>query len=152
MLAGLGGVAVALVWALAPYGAAPLPPVPAVPREAPAPDDAGAPAAAAPVDAGQPLAAAAPVSEEGLLSRLRYEADPRPAAALELAQQSERLFPAGRHTDERSYLKMRALVHLGEIAAARDEATAFFERTPDSPFAEQVYRLTGVHPRPRPPR
>jgi len=47
---------------------------------------------------------------------------------------------------------MKALVHLGRIAAARDEATAFFEQHLESPWAERVERLTGVHPHGRGPR
>jgi hypothetical protein len=190
VLAGLGGVAVALVWALAPESGGPEAHLPAdaglttapsearpydaevatapydalspydadaatAPRDARAPVDAdmtAGPLEARPsLDAGGPLGSTAPLDEQGLLSRLRETADSQPAAALEWVRESERRFPSGRHADERSYLKMRALVHLTDIAAARDEATALFERAPDSPFAEQAYRLTGVHPRPRPP-
>jgi len=120
----------------------PPPPVPSSPPPAaPAP-----PAAAVPV--GVP---AAPPSEEALLERLRALADSRPAAAVEAARDSERLHPGGRHADERSYLKMRALVHLGDISAAREEAYLFHERHPGSPYAERVQRLTGLHPPHRPP-
>ena len=43
---------------------------------------------------------------------------------------------------------MRAWVNLDQIAAARDEAAAFFQRFPQSPYAPRVAELTGVHPRP----
>jgi hypothetical protein len=92
----------------------------------------------------------APASEEHLMARLRLAVDARPEAALALVQLGETRYATGRFAEERAWLKMRALVHRNEIAAARDEATLFFERHPRSPFGERVYRLTGVHPRPRP--
>ena len=90
-------------------------------------------------------------SEEDLLGRLRDEVDRNPAQALELAAEGERRHPGGRSADERELLRMRALVHLGEISAAREAAARFFERYPNSPFGPQVSRLTGRRPRPRPP-
>ena len=90
-------------------------------------------------------------TEESLTARLRDEVDSNPSQALELAREGEERFPTGAHADERAFLKMRALVNLGRIAPARDEADAFLARHPDSPYAERVYRLTGVHPRPPPP-
>jgi len=95
-------------------------------------------------------AVTAPGSEEQLMVRLRQQTDPHPGAALALARLGEARFPSSRFADERAWLKMRALVHLGQIAPARDEAQLFFERFPHSPYGERVYRLTGVHPRPRP--
>jgi hypothetical protein len=49
---------------------------------------------------------------------------------------------------------MRALVHVGQIAVARDAARQFFERHPDSPLGRLVFRLTGMRPLPPlgPPR
>lgn len=79
--------------------------------------------------------------------------DADPAVALALVQEGRRRFALGRYEDERSFLGMRALVALGRIAQAREEASAFFELHPGSPFAERVHRLTGVHPPPQlPPR
>jgi hypothetical protein len=84
------------------------------------------------------------------MARLRAEVDRHPALALQLVRLGEARYPDGRLADERSWLKMRALVHRGDIAAARDEAALFFRRYPHSPFVERVNRLTGMHPRPRP--
>jgi hypothetical protein len=97
-----------------------------------------------------PTGDAAGETEDQLMARLRRTVDPRPRLALELARQAERRFPDSAHGDERSLLKMRALVHLGQIAAARDEAMSFHQRFPRSPLAAEVQRLTGAHPRPRP--
>ena len=104
---------------------------------------AGVTPGSAPAAATRPRAQPA----EGVkMERLRSLADDDPWAALELSREIEREFPSGQMVDERSLLTMRALVHLGRIAAARDEATAFFEQHPESPWAERVERLTGVHP------
>jgi hypothetical protein len=92
-------------------------------------------------------ARAAPPHEVDPMERLRALVDSDPAAALALTREDEQRSPQGRFGDERSFLAMRALVHLGKIAAARDEATAFFQKYPQSPWAERVERLTGVHPR-----
>jgi hypothetical protein len=73
-----------------------------------------------------------------------------PRRALELIENGERELHRSRFSDERALLKMHALVHLGRIAAARDEAVKLLRRNPGSPLAGRVYRLTGVHPRPRP--
>ena len=90
------------------------------------------------------------LDEVALMARLRTLVDPRPAEALRLARLGAHRFPAGRFADERSLLVMRALVHLNQIAAARDEAVLFFRRFPRSALAAQVSQLTGAHPRPRP--
>jgi len=84
------------------------------------------------------------------MERLRRVVDRQPRRALALAREAERRFPRSRVGDERALLKMRALVHLGQIAPARDEAVLFFKRFPGSPLAARVQRLTGAHPRPRP--
>lgn len=88
------------------------------------------------------------------MSELRAEVDARPEAALALAEDGERRFPSGPYAEERAWLKMRALVHLGRIGIARDAASRFFEQHPDSPLARYVFRLTGVRPMPAlgPPR
>ncbi len=88
-------------------------------------------------------AAEAALREVDPMERLRALVDADPAAALALARADERAPSA----DERSFLAMRALVHLGRIAAARDEAAEFFQKYPESSWAERVERLTGVHPR-----
>jgi hypothetical protein len=90
-------------------------------------------------------------SEEALMARLRALVETDAAAALEVARQAERSHPDGPLADERSYLTMRALVELGDIPGAREEAYLFYERHPGSPYAGQVQRLTGLHPVPGPP-
>ena len=82
------------------------------------------------------------------MERIRADVDERPEVAVSLAQEGEAQFPAGRYADERSYLRMRALVHLGEIVVAREAAAKFFERHPDSSLGRSVFRLTGMRPPP----
>ena len=82
------------------------------------------------------------------MERVRAEVDARPEVAIALAEEGEVQFPSGRYSDERAYLRMRALVHQGEIAIARDAAREFFERHPDSSLGRLVFRLTGMRPPP----
>ncbi|HEX9049856.1 MAG TPA: hypothetical protein VF841_04920, partial [Anaeromyxobacter sp.] len=86
--------------------------------------------------------------------KLRAEVDTQPQAAVALAEDGERRFPSGPYAEERAWLRMRALVHLGEIGIARDAARRFYELYPDSPLARYVFRLTGMRPMPPlgPPR
>jgi hypothetical protein len=118
----------------------------ASPEPPPPPAPPALPTAPAPHAEPAPPAATAAPTEEQEMARLRALVDADPAGALALAREAEALFPAGRFADERSLLSMRALVHLEKIALARDQATLFFEKHEGSAWAEQVERLTGVHP------
>jgi hypothetical protein len=97
-----------------------------------------------------PAAGSKPTEEWELTERLRQLVDADPRGAVDLAREGQRRFPEGEFADERAWLQMRALVHLNEIAPARDEAVAFFRRFPQSPYGSKVSRLTGVRPRPTP--
>jgi hypothetical protein len=154
------GASLALVAWIAGGGGSGSGPVRAAPAvaQAPAPARPAAPVAApvaAPAQPAPPAAPAAPAAtpspaEDAQIASVRAEVDVHPAIAVQLAEEGDRRFPDGRHAPERAYLKMRALVHLDDIVAARDAATAFFERHPNDPFGEYVWRLTGVRPRPSP--
>jgi len=122
-------------------------------RPAAAPD-AGPPAdgakdASTTADAVRPDLAPAG-AEAALMTRARLIVDTRPGEALALLRRAGSRYPRSRVADERVWLEMKALVHLGRIAAARDHATDFFRRFPGSRYGPRVHRLTGVHPRPRP--
>jgi hypothetical protein len=127
------------------------PRTPAAGRAAPAAPKAAPPAA--PVTSAEGAATGAPAAsravdpEEDAMERLRALVDEQPRIALALADAADADFPAGRHADERAYLRMRALVHLGDIGQARTVAGEFFERHPESPYGRFVYRLTGMRPR-----
>lgn len=164
-LAAMGGLALALAVGLALLATggsgAPFAGEGARPDPVPPPQSVPSPVPAAPLAATAPgtpprIAPTAPPAppadpEDAVTERVRLLVDADPPGALAAAEEGERRFPGGRMADERSYLKMRALVHLGRIGAARDEAEAFFERFPDSEYGASAYRLTGVHPRPAPP-
>ena len=105
-------------------------------------------AAAPPVAATGPTLPLPTASEDELMARLRAEVDVDPRAAIALADDGERRFPASHYGDERAFLRMRGLVHLGDIGVARDAARVFYERYPDSPLGRYVFRLTGMRPMP----
>jgi hypothetical protein len=124
------------------------------PPVAPATEVADAAAARAVETRPAPVAVPVPApkpTEEEVLVQLRALVEAQPEAALALVKEAEARFPNGAASDERAWLQMKALVNLNRIADARVEATTFFEQHPQSPFAEQVFRLTGMHPRPLPP-
>lgn len=113
------------------------------------------PAAAAPRPSAPPVESPpvespprrpAPLAVVDPMERLRAIVDSDPVAALALAQEEAQRSPKSPVADERSFYTMQALVHLGQISAARGEATTFFEKHPESPWGERVERLTGVHP------
>jgi hypothetical protein len=79
------------------------------------------------------------------MERLRAIVDSDPGAALALSREDAQRSPNSPVADERSFRTMQALVHLGEIGPARNEATTFFTRHPESSWGERVERLTGVH-------
>jgi hypothetical protein len=123
--------------------------LPATPADAPATVPSAALAVRAPPPAAPPVSI--PETEASLTRRIGALVDADPEAAVRAVDEGARRFPGGAQADERSYLKMRALVNLGRIGAARDEADTFFVRYPESAWGERAYRLTGVHPRPPPP-
>ena len=151
------GVALVLVGvAVRSRGEAPAPappPMQAVQPELPVSPAAVAsvPAPAAASEASGPASSAAmpTASEDELMRRLRAEVDADPRAALALADDGDRRFDGTQYSDERAFLRMRALVHLGDIGMARDAARRFYERYPESPLARYVFRLTGMRPAPR---
>ena len=145
----LGALSALLAAGAASEGSTAAPVAASVPATPPPAVEDAAPARSAP-----PAAAAAPApappaasSEEHLMERLRAAVDGEPTLALAIADQGDAAFPSGALADERSYLKMRALVHLGDIGKARTVAGEFFERHPESPYGRFVYRLTGMRPR-----
>jgi hypothetical protein len=115
----------------------------------PAPVEGGAGGRGRASATAPPRAAASRVPAHAELSPLdeaRGLVQSQPERALRLLSEGVAADPDS--ADERSFLKMRAWVNLDQIAAARDEAAAFFQRFPQSPYAPRVTELTGVHPRP----
>ena len=100
----------------------------------------------------QGVAASPPALDEAaLMTRLRDEVKPAPAAALALAEEGDRRFGQSPDAEERGALAIRALVNLQRIGAARSRAYEFLERYPSGPFSANVAAMTGVHVTPRGP-
>jgi hypothetical protein len=136
------------------------------PPPAPAPvsfADPARPAASSPVprlalvvsprDAGQEVRAghdarAALLDEKALLGQIRALVRSDPARAEALAREARRRFPDGAEADERDALLVDALINQQRIGAARDETYYYFDHHPRGRFAEHLFVMTGVHPRP----
>jgi hypothetical protein len=71
-----------------------------------------------------------------------------PPRAEVLARESRRRFPDGVTADERNALLVDALVNQQRIGRARDETYCYFDHHLDGRFAEHLFIMTGVHPRP----
>ena len=61
-----------------------------------------------------------------------------PARALELARAGDKRFPHGYFVEERQYIVIMALFHLGRIDEARARADDFLRAYPRGPFAQKV--------------
>jgi hypothetical protein len=106
-----------------------------------------------PRDAGQEVRAgqdlrATPLDEKGLLGQIRALVRSDPARAEALAREARRRFPDGAEADERDALLVDALINQQRIGAARDETYYYFDHHPQGRFAEHLFVMTGVHPRP----
>ncbi len=88
--------------------------------------------------------------ETQAMASLRDAVTKVPRAALRELDRLDEQFPRGQFSEERGWLRVRSLVNLQEIGAARAASTRFYERFPDSPLGERVESLTGQH-RPMPP-
>ena len=98
-----------------------------------------------------PPAAPAALDEPALMTKLRAEVKPAPAAALALAEEGEQRFGDSQIAEERRALAIQALINLQRIGDARSRAYQFMERYPDGPFSANVAAMTGVHVTPRGP-
>lgn len=137
----------ALVWAqLPPSGAsqAPATDLLLASPDATEPTAAVAPAKVAMQPLPRPVAAA-----EGTMSsdELRRLVERDPERALALLDELDRADAAGEQAPDRALLRMRALVHLDQVPAARAAARRFYERFGEHPLAAEVEAYTGVHPR-----
>jgi len=152
----LGGSAPSAPTAKAPVTATP--PAVAPPEPLPAPTSGSAPAApsarAQPVEALVPSATPTATSrrdsgpeEIQLLSRAR-QADARRdyAGVLSILSEHERNFPAGRLSEEREVLRVKALVGLGRTDQARRTAARFRRQFPKSVLLRKVDEMLASMP------
>jgi hypothetical protein len=120
-------------------------PPPAQPTPAAAVTRVGPATATAQSEPATPSESGPTEPEEALMARLR-QAPPR--EVLRLARQLHREYPHGQFADERDSRAVDAWLALGQIGAAHYRAQLFVQHYPDSPFAQHVMNLMGVHPRP----
>ena len=82
------------------------------------------------------------------MNEIRAMVQSEPGAALALIESVDRRYPLSLFAEERSALRVDALVFADQIGLARDAAKEFLLRYPEGAYAEHIQVLTGVHPRP----
>jgi hypothetical protein len=91
-------------------------------------------------------------NEKAVMDELRATVKSDPARATELALQARKRF--GNDTpeaEERDALLIDSLINQQRIGAARAEAEDYLERYPQGRFAQHIFIMLGVHPRPHGP-
>jgi hypothetical protein len=81
------------------------------------------------------------------MSDLRSIEDVDAAAALEIAREGDRRFPSSDAAAERAMIEVKALARQGRLSEARGAAEQMVNRYPGTPWALEVERHTGAHPR-----
>lgn len=84
-----------------------------------------------------------PPSEADLLNRARQALATRPARALTLAQQHQRLYSGGVLAQEREVIAIEALERLGREAEAASRARRFLDRYPGSAHRRKIETIIG---------
>lgn len=86
-------------------------------------------------------------SENELMGRLRDLEDVDAAAALALARDGDLRFPNGIGAAERAYVEIKSLARQGHLSEARGAAERMVNEYRGTPWALEVERHTGAHPR-----
>jgi hypothetical protein len=90
-------------------------------------------------------------SEQDLMQQLRANVKSNPQLAESLAREGRQRFPDSPESDERDALVVDALINQQRIGAARSETYYYLDHHPGGRFAEHLFVMTGVHPRPSGP-
>jgi hypothetical protein len=90
-------------------------------------------------------------SEQDLMQQLRASVKSNPQLAESLAREDRQRFPDSPESDERDALLVDALINQQRIGAARSETYYYLDHHPGGRFAEHLFVMTGVHPRPSGP-
>jgi hypothetical protein len=90
-------------------------------------------------------------SEQDLMQQIRANVKSNPQLAESLAREDRQRFPDSPESDERDALLVDALINQQRIGAARSETYYYLDHHPDGRFAEHLFVMTGVHPRPSGP-
>jgi len=91
-------------------------------------------------------------TEAALMATLRPLVEAAPRRAVDMAREGQRRFGATNDAPERDWIIVKALVNLGELHAARDEARRMVETYPDSQWTQDVRRHLLVYPLDQPSR
>ena len=90
-------------------------------------------------------------SEQDLMQQLRANVKSNPQLAESLAREDRERFPDSPESDERDALLVDALINQQRIGAARSETYYYLDHHPGGRYAEHLFVMTGVHPRPSGP-
>jgi hypothetical protein len=106
-----------------------------------------------PSQAASIIADSGPVvlDEQGLMRQIRAHVKSDPPRAEALAREGRQRFGDTPEADERDALLVDALINQQRIGAARSETYYYFDHHPGGRFAEHLFAMTGVHPRPAGP-
>jgi hypothetical protein len=91
------------------------------------------------------------IDEPAPIERIRANVKSNPQLAESLAREDRQRFPDSPESDERDALLVDALINQQRIGAARSETYYYLDHHPDGRFAEHLFVMTGVHPRPSGP-
>lgn len=94
-----------------------------------------------------PAASSGPVDESRLMARVRSAEATAPDIALQLAREGNLRFPGSPDAAERAAVVVRCLAQLGRVSEARGEAEIMVNQYAGTPWALEVERHTGAHPR-----
>jgi hypothetical protein len=79
--------------------------------------------------------------------RLRDIENGDPAVALDMAREGDVRFAGGSAAAERAMIEVKSLAREGRLSEARGAAEQMVNRYPGTPWALEVERHTGAHPR-----
>jgi len=91
------------------------------------------------------------LDEPPLMQQIRAHVKDDPSLAEALAREARQRFADSSDSDERDALLVDALINQQRIGAARSETYYYFDHHPGGRFAEHLFIMTGVHPRPARP-
>ena len=102
-------------------------------------------------DAGIADAGRVVFNEQSLMQQIRAQVKSDPQLAEALAREGRQRFADSPDADERDALLVDALINQQRIGSARSETYYYFDHHPGGRFAEHLFVMTGVHPRPAGP-
>jgi hypothetical protein len=85
------------------------------------------------------------------MQQIRAYVKSNPSLAEALAREGRQRFADSPQSDERDALLVDALINQQRIGAARSETYYYFDHHTGGRFAEHLFAMTGVHPRPMGP-